>query len=172
MRTGRPRKPKEIIRPIGPSIAYITLTQGLFALIDSADIPLVEHLNWYAHYDPKGDRYYVKSNDSAQKHRQLHRLILETDLLVDHRNRNSLDNRRENLRAATSSQNQANAKTKVNSTTGFKGVWLDKKRGKYIAYVVKDGKFHYAGTTHGSALEASAARQAKAQELFGEFVRQ
>ena len=171
MREGRKRIPKEILIVIGPSIAYVTLSQGLFALINSDDIPLIGHLNWYAHYDPLGDRYYAYSNDVGGKTRKLHRMILDTALLVDHRNRNSLDNRRQNLRAATPSQNQANAKTKINSATGFKGVWLDQKRGKYLAYVIKEGKTHYAGTSYNSALEASAARQAKAQELFGDFAR-
>lgn len=48
--------------------------------------------------------------------------ILDTTMLVDHKNRNTLDNRKQNLRPVTTAQNNANRAANKNSGSGFKGV--------------------------------------------------
>lgn len=87
---------------------------------------------------------------------------------VDHENRIRDDNRWVNLRPATHSQNHANCGLRSDNTTGFKGVQFCKQKQKYIAIAVKDGKRHHAGL-HATADAASAAYEAKAKELHGEF---
>ena len=89
------------------------------------------------------------------------------DLDIDHKNRNRADDRWENLREATRSQNGANMlfPTRPNKH-GFKGVW--KQRGIFYAAVTANAQRHYLGHFR-SAEEAHAAYVAKAKELFGEF---
>jgi hypothetical protein len=77
----------------------------------------------------------------------LHRLLVRAPqgLQVDHINRKTLDNRVENLRKATSSQNQANAGLSRNNTSGYRGVAWDKKSGKWRASFRVREKLRYLG---------------------------
>lgn len=74
-----------------------------------------------------------------------HRLIWwllngEEPCLIDHVNRDSTDNRIENLRQATRSQNGANSIKKKGVTSKFKGVSFDKQANKFMASICKDRK--------------------------------
>lgn len=53
----------------------------------------------------------------------------------DHINRNELDNRKNNLRPATKSQNAQNNSISVNNTSGFTGVHWDKSRKKWCSRI-------------------------------------
>lgn len=64
---------------------------------------------------------------------------------VDHINRDPSDNRWCNLRAATVSQNAANAKHRVNNTSGYRGVTWDKSRSKWKASICVQGKQKHIG---------------------------
>lgn len=87
---------------------------------------------------------------------------------VDHKNRIGRDNRWENLRECTHSQNHANTKCRSDNTSGFKGVQFRKQTGKYQATVVKDGKRVHVGS-FARAEDAFEAYCRKAVEMFGEF---
>lgn len=89
---------------------------------------------------------------------------------VDHINLDKADDRFENLRLATRSQNGANRKVQARSKWGFKGVSQESRTGKFIATARKNGVTHYAGL-HETPEAAHAAYLAKAQELHGEFAR-
>ena len=97
-----------------------------------------------------------------------HRLIAKTPagLHTDHINQNKLDNRKENLRIATHSQNAANNSFSKRNTSGFKGVSKAGKR--WRATITVNNKFHYIGVFD-TPEEANLAYQQKAQEHFGEF---
>lgn len=90
--------------------------------------------------------------------------------LVDHKDRDGLNNRWVNLRIATLSQNAANAKRYSTNSSGFKGVTYHRGVGRWQAQIKKDGKNFYLGL-HDTPETAHAAYVAKAQELFGEFAR-
>lgn len=90
--------------------------------------------------------------------------------VVDHRNRDTLDNRIANLRDATFAQNQYNRTAQANNTSGFKGVSLIKKTGRYRADIKANGVPRYLGS-FATAEEASAAYDAAARDLHGEFAR-
>jgi len=81
----------------------------------------------------------------------LHRFILDAPdgVEVDHKNRVRHDCRRQNLRLATRVQNERNkGLMKARNTTGFKGVTLDKRSGKYRAKVFRDGRYIHIGMYH------------------------
>jgi HNH endonuclease len=89
-------------------------------------------------------------------------------MLVDHRNHDTLDNQKSNLRIATGSQNQWNrGKTRYN-TSGYKGVHFLKASGKFTAHLrFKKRKIHLG--CFDTAEEAYAVYQAEARRFYGEF---
>ena len=90
--------------------------------------------------------------------------------VIDHRDRNPLNNRWDNLRLATFSSNSANRRRHRNNRSGFKGVWFDPPTGKWRARIRKDKRSYWLGLFE-TPEEAHAAYVAKARELFGEFAR-
>src|SRR3546814_3106867 len=98
----------------------------------------------------------------------MHRLIMNAPrgVEVDHINGNGLDNRRENLRLASTSQNQMNRK-RTRSACGFKGVTFNKGCGKWQAQIKRAGKNIYLGL-HETPERASAAYKGAAKILFGD----
>lgn len=156
-----------------PQTIRIPLTQGKFALIDAADLPLVEGYTWYAQQN-RGTWYAATTTPivprKQRKHLSMHRLILGLDTgdpEVDHKNWNGLDNRRANLRIATGHQNQGNTrKSKAGLTSQYKGVSWD--RGRWKAYIKMDGKHVHLGRFT-SEIEAARAYNRAALEYFGEF---
>ena len=86
---------------------------------------------------------------------------------VDHINRNTLDNRRENLRVVSVQENLRNSSKSSRNKSGFKGVSLDKATGKYQVFICKNYKSKYLGE-YETAIEAAKAYDMKAIELFGE----
>lgn len=88
---------------------------------------------------------------------------------IDHINGNKSDNRLENLRVVSSSQNSANRPLAVNNTTGYKGVVYRKAFNKYLVRVGANprtivGYFE-------SLEEAARAYNEAAKELYGEYAR-
>lgn len=94
----------------------------------------------------------------------------ELPLLIDHINGNRSDNRISNLRPATHSQNSKNRKVSKKSKSGLKGVYLEKRTGRWEAQICTNGKNIYLGTFK-SPHEAHEAYCIKAMELHGEFCR-
>jgi len=83
---------------------------------------------------------------------------------IDHRNRDSLDDRWDNLRPATKAQNSQNNGLRRKNSSGYKGVYLDKRYKHWRAYI----KGKHIGI-FATAEEAALAYDAAAIKLFGEF---
>ena len=87
---------------------------------------------------------------------------------IDHINHIKDDNRWVNLRAATSAQNRANTKKRINNKAGYKGVCWDKQKKKWCANITHISKHMHIGY-YTTPQEAAEAYNKKAIELFGEF---
>lgn len=105
----------------------IKLTQGKFAVVDDDDFAVLNQHNWY--YTPIG---YAARNIPGGKYRTIlymHKVISGNlgKSITDHINMNKLDNRKSNLRVATTTQNVLNRGLQKNNTSGCKGVSWHKK---------------------------------------------
>ena len=106
----------------------------------------------------------------------VHRLValtfldnLENKLFVDHINNIQTDNRLENLRMVTSTENNQNASISKRNTSGIKGVSFQKNANKWKAQITINGKATYIGNFE-NIEGAKQARQKKALEMFGEYM--
>lgn len=131
------------------------------ALIDLGDIEKVGKYRWYS-----TGNGYVKSQNNLR----MHRLVMDAteDYLVDHINRNPLDNRKSNLRVCTQAENSRNVGVSQSNTTGFKGVYFEKLNNKYRARIKYNGERISLGC-YTNAIDAAIAYDKKAIELFGDF---
>lgn len=158
----------------------IPLTQGKFAIIDDEDFERVSKYKWFYHlgYAKHGVYDYKKKNNI---HLLLHRFILQVNdplVSIDHKDRNGLDNRKQNLRICTQSQNNMNRMVK--NTNGYKGL-------KYLKTCSKNGKQYlrkkpYQAVIHvsgkkislgyfSSAEDAARAYNEGAKRIHGEFAK-
>jgi len=127
---------------------------------------------WYVSEVVTGKKYAF----DGSKRKSIHRAVMgyPKNMFVDHINGNPLDNRKENLRVCTPSENIQNCKPRRNSRSGYKGVWLSKDGLKIKAYIAVPGTSGKETIRLGSFKtleEAARAYDAKARELFGEFAR-
>jgi hypothetical protein len=79
---------------------------------------------------------------------------------IDHRDGNRANNRWNNLRVATSSQNKMNGGRRSDNTSGYRGVRFDKRRGIWVAEIYANGIKHHIG--YFQTAEAAAAAYAEA----------
>ncbi len=165
---------RKVIRPVGPSIAYVRLTKRQYALIDSEDAERIGAFNWHAHWEPRPGCYYgrrkEKREDGSYGPLRLHVAIMGRvdGMVVDHINGRSLDNRKCNLRHATTLENNCNRRTSRANKLGVKGVRA--VRNRFQATITVGGKRVYLGR-FGSAAEASEAYDSAAKRFFGDFAR-
>ena len=89
---------------------------------------------------------------------------------VDHIDGDGTNNRANNLRRCTHSQNIANAKMQHNNISGFKGVSWDKGHEQWRAYITHDRKRIWLGRFD-KIEDAALVRLHAAKERFGEFAR-
>jgi len=164
----------------------VPLGKDMFALLSDEDEDLAG-LDWHAHKG-KGDYYYASRRfyiDSETRIREwLHTEVLERVIqrqlkkgeLADHINGDKLDNRRENLRLATRSQNEMNKRKRVftqkPTSSSYKGVSWMKSRNKWRAVIQVNGKQKSLGTFPGTPegeREAAKAYNKAAEIHYGEF---
>lgn len=161
-----PTSPREPILVIGPSIAYLPLTRSYVALIDVDDAGVVSGRSWSAVVLKGGHVYGCAYVDG--KFTYLHRFLCKpaAEKSVDHRNRNTMDHRRCNLREATKVENGRNMRGR--SRTGRKGVSRCSRSGKYVVRLWDGKRNHYIGA-FAQPEAASEAYSAAAKKHYGEF---
>ena len=153
----------------------ISLTRGFTTIVDDEMYDILSLRKWCAAVsERKGTAYAIHAGLKDQltgkrTHVMMHRVICGAprDMVVDHINHNTLDNRRENLRICSVSENNRNLRPRRNQACKFKGVWL-LPNGKWRARLT----FNSVGVHIGcfdTMTEAANAYDAKSVELFGEF---
>lgn len=170
-----PFKKPSFVRPIrvDGELAYVPLTKGYEAVIDVADVPIVVGHNWRAQMS--NNTVYAATSIGGRKNKKnilLHRVLMcaTGNSKVDHRDCNGLNNRRLNLRFATTAQNTQNQNITKRNTSGIKGVSWDKSRGKWVAHIGVEGRVINLGR-YDSIDEAKNVRIEAAEKLHGEFCR-
>jgi|SRR5665213_808869 len=105
----------------------IQLTQGKVTTIDDVDADLGA-FKWHTWKGKNNKTFYAKRNvpkpDGRQTTLLLHRVIARRMGISgppDHKDRDGLNNHRDNLRQASGSQNEANKDLQVNNTSGYRG---------------------------------------------------
>lgn len=146
----------------------IPLTQGKFAQVDDEDYEHLMQWKWHA-YKSKRNMYAGRSvkNVKVSMHRYLLNLKDFNDV-ADHKNNDGLDNQRCNLRVATRSQNGANRRSHLNSSSKYLGVSFNKDRKKWKSEIKKKPAVYFLGWFE-NEIDAAKAYNIKAFELFGDF---
>ena len=122
----------------------IPLTRGMVAFVDDEDYKYLSQWNWYY------SGGYAKARvGNPRKVIAMHRLLLNANRgdIVDHVNRNKLDNQKSNLRKSDCVGNSRNrSKYNMQTSSTFKGVFYDKKKSKYTGRItIEKGKTLYLG---------------------------
>ena len=142
-------------------------------LIDDEDYEKVKDYRWYVVVDE--DRRYVRAHEKKSENYskvRLHRLIMNYsgNMFVDHINGNGLDNRKENLRICTNSENNMNSIKRKKGTSVYKGVSFDKSRNKYESYITINKKKIHLGR-YETEEQAAQAYNNVVENHFGRFAR-
>ena len=149
----------------------IPLTRGYVALIDDEDVERVSAHRWWAVPGgrPAGKMYAY--TQISRKTVYLHRFVLAPmpfRALVDHRNGDSLDCRKSNLRIATGTLNNANAKVAV-GISGYRGVHRSSRKDSAWRAVIEVGGRVTRITGFRNPEDAARAYDELARVHFGEF---
>lgn len=157
-RIGVPTKFNEII--VNGDVAQLMLGDDTVVLIDTEDVDRIKQHYW----NKDGDGRYVSSYTANTS---LHRYVYGKDIMLDHINGNTMDNRKSNLRPCNHQQNCMNRKQRTDNTSGVTGVMV--RNGKYIADLTYKGirKTKTCETFE----EAVSVRKSWEEEFFKEWTR-
>ena len=154
---------------------------GCKVQIDEDDYAKVSSLKWYM---AKGvnkkygtfyfyHRFRDRSTNTTYQvalHRYIMGCTVSDGKTVDHINRDTLDNRKSNLRICTCEGNAQNHKRRKDNTSGYKGVTFFKRDQNYISQIGYKGKLIFLGY-YDTAEEAHAAYCEASKKYHGEFGR-
>lgn len=116
---------------IDGDIAIIFFDSGEETIIDLEDLDFIIGHKWYC------NAWNYAETKIDGKACMMQSLLIDNpqNMIIDHKNRNTLDNRKSNLRLVTKSQNAMNTKVPANNTSGVMGVCYNKKQDKWRAYI-------------------------------------
>jgi hypothetical protein len=132
------------------------------ALISLDKIDIIKEYRW--HKDAEGYVSAWVNGKSIRMHKLIFEQLSET---CDHINKNRLDNRNENVRPATYSQNNANSSIRSDNSSGIKGVRFNDKRKDWIVEIRFEGK--RVVKYFKELADAIECRKALEEKLHGEF---
>ena len=151
----------------------IPLSGGLVAIVDDDDYQRLAEFtsSWYA---KKNRRTHYAARHARRAGQRvfiyMHRQVMGAagELAIDHINGDGLDNRKENLRFATTQQNGFNRRP--SNAIGLRGVTFHRHSAKWQAQIRHNGKWIYLGLFL-TAEAAARCYDVHAKELYGAFAR-
>jgi len=136
------------------------------AIIDTEDIEKVENYKWafgaYHHVTTMIEKNSVGIQNIIMGFKPIKNRI------IDHKDRNPLNNRKSNFRFCTNAENSRNSSLRKTNKSGFKGVSWRKDRKRWTARIKLNGKQLWVGTFK-DKLKAAKAYNAAAIKYHGEF---
>lgn len=156
-----PKRPdlSNTITPEGSKAVPVGI-HGLYALVDECDYSKVSEIFW--RLTKKG---YAYNRSVGYMHRFL--MGVDGDCLIDHKDRNRLNNRLDNLRKCNHKENTYNSKAII-GTSSYKGVSWDRIENKWRAQINIDGKKKSIGRFD-KEIDAAKAYNEWANKIHGEF---
>lgn len=141
-------------------------------IIDTEDLEKIQSIdvNWYDHANRGNEKGYAKAvqiSNGTRINLALHRVIMSapTGLFVDHINRNTLDNRKSNLRIVTPAQNAQNYGIRKDSSSKVRGVNWSSLHNGWLARIQVSGKRIYVGLFFDLEEARIAVEQARAKHM-------
>ncbi len=147
---------------------------GKFAIVDAEDYSFLSRWKW----QHSNNGYALRTTNVGGRVKNggkrvtilMHRLILQPPdgMVVDHINGNKLDNRRENIRISSQSENCQSRRMAKNNTSGFKGVSWGERSKKWLSYITIKGKLKLLGEFK-DPISAAIAYNMAARFYFKEY---
>jgi len=163
---GHGKRVRRVDPPVRANCSFRLIHLGgqYFTIVDADD------------YEKFSNFYYALSNGYAMRHLPeggsigLHRDVMGSPpgKMVDHRNGDTLDNRKDNLRVCTRAQNFHNHRLSKRNKTGYTGVYLIEKTGQWTASIGFQGKLIYLGAFRLKHQAIQARRKAE-KKYHGEY---
>ena len=149
-------------------VCYTLLDTGAVAICDAADLEKINQKVWY---DMKGyAATYTTERTGKARPVKMHQIIFPSWGIGDHKNGDTLDNRRENLRECSAAENARNSSSQNGSTSRYRGVSWDSSRSRWIVSLQTNGSTRHVGRFFDER-DAAAAYDAAASVAYGEFAR-
>ena len=150
-------------------IGYTSNTENEF-YFDMDDYQTIKDYCWYENFDRKNNYRRL-----VTRHLGINKVVKMSFVLkcsnYDHIDRNPLNNRRHNLRPATSMENSQNHSLRMDNTSGVIGVSFNKTSNKWQANITVNKKLIYLGV-YADKTEAIKTRLNAEKQYFGEFAPQ
>lgn len=151
---------------------------GYEVLIDDEDYEKIKRYHWniLRTEEKKGYKYFqanLKRCDGKRRKVMLHRIIMNAktkEEIIDHKNGDTLDNRKTNLRICNKTENNRNQKTSKANVMGIKGVSFVGKKELYQARITVDKKLIHLGY-YKTSREAYSAYCEASKKYHGEYGR-
>lgn len=147
---------------------------NLVALVDDIDYEYLNQWKWCVINNENSKCFYAARTVSRNGKRNLVKMqhfVLGTTnakIIIDHKDLNGLNNTRANLRIANNSENGANRKSFIGSTSKYLGVSWSKQKNKWVAYITKHGRTKNLGCSE-SEEDVARLYDNAALRLHGQF---
>lgn len=151
----------------------IKLTKGKYAIVDDEDYPYISRFNWGLSGDGKfAVRMFIFRTKRTTLYMHSILIMNKPGSLIMHRNKNTVDNRKENLVVVPLQHiiHHRNPKDGSRKTSKYRGVCWDKVNKKWRSVIKKDKQITLG--RYETEEEAALEYNKKAKELYGEFAYQ